>query len=136
MTRPASRTGVGASSILLIIVVVCLTLFGVLAFVSARNDAALTTRTAAAAQAYYEADAAAQRALSAVDAWLLSGGAGEPEGVTLIREGDTASFSISSSDGHALQVTLSLAGGRCAVTGYRYLPDGEWSAEPEPELFH
>ena len=46
MKQYPSRMGVGASSILLILVVVSLTLFASLALIQARGDAALTEKTA------------------------------------------------------------------------------------------
>ena len=134
MTKPATRAGAGAPSILLILVVVCLTLFGVLALVAARNDAALTARTSAAAEAYYAADADAQRALASIDAWILSGMDGQPEGVTLARTGSEAAFSVESGDGHTLFVTLALEGGGFRVTGYRYENTEGWSADTQIDL--
>ncbi|MDO4572903.1 MAG: hypothetical protein Q4C13_06000 [Clostridia bacterium] len=136
MRRPASRMGAGASSILLIIVVVCLTLFGVLAFVTARNDAALTGRMMDGAARYYAADEAAQRAIMAVDDWLAAGRAGEPAGVTLTEEADgSLSFSVAADETHTLFVTLGVEAGRCRILRYSYENTAEWSADTAQELF-
>ena len=67
MKQYPSRMGVGASSILLILVVVSLTLFASLALVQARGDAALTKKTASGIAAFYEADARAQQTIAALD---------------------------------------------------------------------
>ena len=74
MKRLPSRMGVGASSILLILVVVSLTLFASLALVQARADASLTEKTAASAGAFYDADARAQRMIAALGAKLAERG--------------------------------------------------------------
>lgn len=65
------RIGTGASSVLMIFVVLCLTAFGVLSLVSARADKRLTDRAKTAAQAYYAADAAVEETLAAIDGALL-----------------------------------------------------------------
>lgn len=58
-TREAKMTGiqVGISSLLLIFTVVCIVIFCVLSFSSARADYALAKKSLKATQAYYEADA-------------------------------------------------------------------------------
>ena len=77
MRRYPSRMGVGASSILFILVVVSLTLFSVLSLMQARADAALTEKTAVSVNAYYDADARAQKTLALIDNALQRGGAPE-----------------------------------------------------------
>lgn len=72
--NPGRRIGTGASSVLMIFVVLCLTAFGVLSLVSARADRHLTDRAQAAAEAYYAADAAVEETLAAIDAALARAG--------------------------------------------------------------
>lgn len=136
MRRPPSNAGVGASSIMLIIVVLCLTLFGVLSFVTARNDMALTERTAESVERYYEADAAAQRALMAVDEWIRAGMTGEPAGVELTDEGDgRLSFSVPAGETHALLVGLRVSGEGYVLESYRYENIAAWTADTAENLF-
>lgn len=126
MRQEPSRAGVGASSILLILVVVSLTLFASLALIQARSDAALTEKTAASAAAFYDADARAQRMIAALDDALAAGTAPESiDGVTQQAEG-IYTFSVESSDGHVLNVTADVSGGRCKVLNYRYESAEEW----------
>lgn len=129
MKRYPSRMGVGASSILLILVILSLTLFAVLSLVQAKNDAALTDKTASAVTAFYDADAQAQRLLSQLDAALT---AGEDltaiGGVTKAADGWYV-FSIGASDGHTLNVSFSVDDGYCAVKSYRYESTSEWTGE-------
>jgi len=127
--RYPSRMGVGASSILLMIVVVSLTLFAVLALVQARADAALTDKTAASADAYYDADARAQKMLSQLDDALAAGGnPTDIDGVTQTDDG-TYAFSVGVYDGHALRVVFDIESGRCTVSSYRYESVSEWADE-------
>lgn len=135
MKQYPSRLGVGASSILLIIVVLTLTLFGVLAFVQARSDAALTDRTALSAEAFYDADARAQQVVALVDDALAGGALPDSvEGVLPQGEGAYA-FSIGSFDGHALNVSLDVTDGVCRITSYRYESAAEWVGESESTLW-
>ncbi|MCL1963765.1 MAG: hypothetical protein FWF69_01720 [Firmicutes bacterium] len=66
------RMGVGASSILMIFVVLSLTTLGMLAFASGRADLTLTERRQAQVEAYYNAAARAERIVAAIDEALLS----------------------------------------------------------------
>ncbi len=130
-----SNAGTGASSILLIIVVVCLTIFAALSLVQAHNDAALTEWTTASVEQFYDADTRAQRLLAAIDSVLAGGG--DPSavaGVTKTDEGLYA-FSVETDDGHALNVAVSTDGGRCTVESYRYETVGEWNADGSDTLW-
>ena len=135
MRRYPSRMGVGASSILFILVVVSLTLFSVLSLMQARADAALTEKTAVSVSAYYDADARAQKTLALLDGALQRGDALESvEGVTKTGEGEYA-FTIDASDGHTLSVTLSVASGEYTVTSYRYENNAEWTGGSDNTLW-
>ena len=126
MKQYPSRMGVGASSILLILVVVSLTLFASLALIQARSDAALTDKISVSTSAFYEADARAQRLLAALDDALLAGKPPDSiEGVVIQEDGSYA-FSIDSFDGHVLNVSVDASGGDCIVVNYRYESAAEW----------
>jgi hypothetical protein len=62
---------VGTSSILMIFVVLCLTTFGVLSFVTANADYKLSNKNAEAVTAYYQADSKANELLKTIDSELL-----------------------------------------------------------------
>lgn len=116
--RPASRAGVGASSILLIVVVLCLTAFGVLTLVSARVDERLTQNTAAGAKSYYLADAEAQRKLMEIDTALLAGrDAATVPGVT--EKDGIAAFAAPFGEGRAIAVEIAIADGTYKIVSYR-----------------
>ena len=65
-----ANPGTGISSILMIIVVLCLTTFGVLSFVSARADLKLTEVNVQTVETYYSAEEKAQRILAQLDTLL------------------------------------------------------------------
>ena len=87
MKREQGAVGVGASSIILIAMTLLLTVFGVLALLSARADKKLSDRTHAAVEAYYLADLEAQRIIAAVDGQIAAGEPVSVDGVTV--EGET-----------------------------------------------
>ncbi|HEX3038224.1 MAG TPA: hypothetical protein VHO94_04435 [Oscillospiraceae bacterium] len=62
---------VGTSSILMIFVVLCLTTFGVLSYVTANADYKLSQKNADAVTAYYKADTKANELLKTIDSQLL-----------------------------------------------------------------
>lgn len=135
MKRYSSRMGVGASSILLILVVVSLTLFAVLSLMQARADAALTDKTARSVGAYYDADARAQQMLAQIDGALSRGeDIALVEGVTMTAAGEYA-FSVAASDGHTLGVALRVDGGAYTIISYRYVGSAAWSGENENTLW-
>ncbi len=65
------RVGVGASSILMVLVVLALTAVGLLSFSSARNLEVLTRRNVEMTSAYYTASAEVQKKLAVMDAKLV-----------------------------------------------------------------
>lgn len=66
--------GVGASSILMIFVVLCLTTFGILSYVTANADNKLSTKNAETVESYYTSAAAAEGKLQKIDTALISAG--------------------------------------------------------------
>ena len=63
------RVGVGASSILMVLVVLALTAVSLLSYKSAKNAEVLTHRNLQMTTAYYDASAEVQMKLAAVDVW-------------------------------------------------------------------
>lgn len=63
---------VGGASILMIFVVLCLTAFGILSYVTANADSRISAKNAEAVQNYYKADGQIQAELKQVDAVLLT----------------------------------------------------------------
>ena len=131
MNRFTSRNGVGAASVLLIIVVVCMTIFTVLTFLSARSDLKLTQRSIETTQAYYHADQAAQVLLQQADeAILQAGDPGDIPGITPLEDAPTRfQFLSSTGDGRAIRVVFELTdtpGKRYEILEYRLVSTDAW----------
>lgn len=62
---------IGWSSILMIFVVLCLTAFGILSYVTANADYKLSAKTALTVQDYYEASQKSEKKLQAIDTAVL-----------------------------------------------------------------
>ena len=75
MKKQKIAVGPGASSLMLIAVVLALTVLTVLTMISARNDAALSDRSVETRQQVYELSAMAERSLAKLDAVLAKAGA-------------------------------------------------------------
>jgi len=135
MKQQTNSMGVGASSILLILVVVSLTMFASLALIQARSDAALTQKTAVSTRAYYDADTRAQTILASLDDALQQGRAPDSiDGVTKQADGDYA-FAVDSSDGHALNIVVGVTGKRCEILSYRYENSQDWTEQSTGTLW-
>lgn len=81
MAGEASRNkvNIGASSLILIFIVLCMATFGLLSLSSAQGDLKLAGRNGEAVRAYYEADSRGQQWLKEVDQVLteeMGGGKG------------------------------------------------------------
>lgn len=72
MARESSggKVNIGAASLVLIFIVLCLATFGLLSLSSAKGDLSLAERQAEAVSAYYEADSKGQEWVRQVDAVL------------------------------------------------------------------
>lgn len=66
------RVSTGLPSMLMIFVILCLTVFAVLSYVTANADYRLTGKTLDSVSAYYEADAKAQRVVADIDQTLAA----------------------------------------------------------------
>ncbi|MGX8700863.1 hypothetical protein [Caproiciproducens sp.] len=106
--------GVGASSILMIFVVLCLTTFGVLSYVTANADNRISTKNAETVENYYAAAAIAEQKLQKIDETLLSArkdAAKAADGISLTQLSEYDQYK----NGSELQsVTEILAGGASA----------------------
>lgn len=71
-TKGNFQFSVGGASILMIFVVLCLTAFGILSYVTANADSRISEKNAEAVQNYYKADGKIQEGLKQIDAALLT----------------------------------------------------------------
>lgn len=106
--------GVGASSILMIFVVLCLTTFGVLSYVTANADNKISTKNAETVENYYAATAIAEQKLQKIDEALLSAredAAKAADGISLLQLSEYNQYKNRS---ELRSVTEILAGGASA----------------------
>ena len=72
MNEGKQFTGMGASSILMIFVVLCLTTFAILSFVTSYADLRLSRRSQETAEKFYAADARTDEILAEIDNLMIS----------------------------------------------------------------
>jgi len=137
------QVGIGASSMLTIFVVLCVTTLALLALSGARGDAALTGRAVEMTTAYYEASDRAQKILAQVDQAVRDAAADNQEefearlanlsldGVSLAFDGGILSFDLDAGGGRELSVAVrpSLTGERCPVIRYQLTGSELWTGE-------
>lgn len=116
------RVGIGASSILMIFIILSLTTLGVLSFASARADLTLTQRRQAQVEAYYAALAQTDQLMGEMDEVLLAAQA-SPDGYEASVHGLSAlSPLITVADD--LRITIALAVGDAQVLETVLYPEG------------
>lgn len=62
-----SKVNIGSSSLILIFIILCLSVFGLLSLTSARSDLSLAQKNAQAVQGFYEADSQGETFVQMVD---------------------------------------------------------------------
>lgn len=143
-----ANSGSGASSIMVIITIVCLTVFGVLALVSVRSENRLSDKTMDAITARYDADVEAQKILAQVDEALYQSSDTETlrqqlaaiPGVTLSDDGTVIEFRTEISPDLYLVVRLDqlypgAATNRYRVLSYRQINTKEWNPDTGENLY-
>ena len=118
MNDTKGRIGPGASTILMILTALLMTMLGVLALMSARSDMAMSARTLASAEGYYNAQTEFGLWISELDAELFalrerSGGDARmyEESVremSNISMGDELVFSAAAGEGRVLRVSVEI----------------------------
>lgn len=149
------RVGIGASSILMIFIILCLTTLGVLSFASSRADLSLTSRRVAQSEAYYRGIADSQALIADVDSALYAArqAAGDDEEAyiaSLAAIADISEFiSVKESvitlkvpvgDKQRLQIDMTVGGlddaARYAVTKHYLVNVETWEPDTSITLFH
>lgn len=147
MRKEESAAGLGAASLIMILLVLCLSLMGILSLMSARAELKLSRRHAQLAAQYAHASASAQEALAQLDTQLMQiyqASAQEDAYVQACMEiaavgeahvawNDTrAMLAVDAGEARTLQVEIELetwenaANQRYLVTGYRLVDESEW----------
>ena len=134
-----SAPAVGASSLLVIFAVLCLTVFAMLSLSTVQADKRLSDASTAAALAYYAADTEAERIFA-----LLRGGE-LPDGVTVTTyaapaegvdiRGSIYSYTCTISETQDLQVELAEQDGVWTVVRWQAVSTTEWEADDSIEIW-
>ena len=112
---------VGASSLLVIFAVLCLTIFALLSISTLQADGRLSDHAANAVANYYEADAQAEEILARLRA-------GEkPEGVS--REGNLYTYTCTVSDTQLLVVQVMVEGSEYTILRWQVISNVRWEAD-------
>lgn len=145
-SQPEYRVGIGASSIIMIFIVLCLTTLGVLSFASARANLVLTERRQEKVEAFYQTDAKAQALIAAIDSALLKA-AQQPaeefeahvkalsniDASIQVKGGSRAQFSLPVGDTQTLEVELAIqepgSAQRYSISKYQLMYTGEWAPD-------
>jgi hypothetical protein len=143
--RQEYRVGIGASSMLTIFVVLCVSTLALLALSGARGDQALTARAVNMTSGYYEASDRAQRVIAEIDSAVRDAAtkAANPQefegsmanlfvdGVSLVYDGGNLSFELDAGGGRKLLVAVKpdQTGGHCRITRYKLTGGELWTGE-------
>ena len=121
MRQSETPSAVGGSSLLVIFVVLCLTIFSVLSLSSVQADGRLSAASADAVYGYYAADSEAEEILAKLRRGEV------PEGVQ--REGNRYMYTCAVSDVQTLRVEVELAGDSYRIIQWQTEAVTEWEAE-------
>ncbi len=111
--RQEYRIGIGTSTMLLVFVIISIVTLGVLSFLSAKVDKALTDKNIDMVQGYYRASAAAQRRLLEIDNDLSAVASQQALAAYAQQEGmsytdETLSFAVDADNDRVLNVALNV----------------------------
>ena len=118
---------VGGSSLLTIFAVLCLTVFALLSLSTARAGDRLSSHSAAAVSAYYEADLRAEETLARLRTGEL------PDGVS--RSDSIYSFTVPVSDTQALEVSVRLEGNGYTILRWQAVSTTDWQPDDSLHLW-
>ena len=117
MTPPV----VGASSLLVIFAVLCLTIFALLSISTVQANGRLSDHAAKAVTDYYEADVEAERILAKLRAGEL------PAGV--VQEGNLYTYTCTVSDTQLLAVQVVVENGEYTILRWQVMSNVRWEAD-------
>lgn len=112
---------VGASSLLVIFAVLCLTIFALLSVSTVQADGRLSDHAAKAVVNYYEADTKAEEILAKLRAGTL------PDGVS--QDGNLYTYTCTVSDTQVLAVQVMVENGNYTVLRWQVISNVRWQAD-------
>ncbi len=137
------RVGTGASSVLMIIMILTLTAFAVLSFVSSRSDYRIAMKSLETNQKYYQAEGTVQSLLSDIDAVLQTASAGTriqrvlaiDSSITQLSD-NTVTFSEPAGENREIVVILKLGNqGTYQIMLYEFVNTETWEIDNNMNLW-
>ena len=131
MTKRSFAPAIGASSLLVIFAVLCLTVFAMLSLSTVQADKRLSDASAEAALDYYEADTEAERIFALLRAGEL------PDGVTVTADGagSVYAYTCPISDTQMLRVELRERNSLWTVLCWQAVSTAEWEADESIDIW-
>lgn len=137
------RVGTGASSVLMIVIILTLTAFAVLSFVSARSDYRIAMQSLETNQKYYQAERTVQSLLSDIDAVLQTSSSDTKMRNILALDGsitqlseNTVTFSEPAGENREIVVILKIANqGRYQIMLYEFINTETWEIDNNVNLW-
>lgn len=117
----------GASALLVIFAVLCLTVLAMLSLSTVQADARLSDASAEAVTGYYAADYQAEEILTQLRTGTVPSGVWEEDGVYY--------YKCTVSDTQDLEVAVRIEGSAYTVLRWQMVPSGTWEAGEGPELW-
>lgn len=137
MSKRMPHIGIGTASLIVIFAVLSLTVFSMLALMTARNEKILAERTADNVQAYYEADTQAVHIRRAVEQAIQAGTMPDSvDGIALERSEEEVRYTCPAGDSLKLAVVLALVpDGATRVRTWQTEPAGDWQADTSIQVW-
>ena len=137
------RVGTGASSVLMIVIILTLTAFAVLSFVSARSDYRIAIQSLETNQKYYQAERTVQSLLSDIDAVLQTSSSDTKMRNVLALDGsitqlseNTVTFSEPAGENREIVVILKIANqGTYQIMLYEFINTETWEIDNNMNLW-
>ncbi|MBC8584725.1 hypothetical protein [Youxingia wuxianensis] len=137
--KRSTGISVGASSILVVFVVLCLTAFATLSLVSANSDYKLTRRTAQAVEEYYAADsrgvecvAQLEEALNSISSQEISAAAVQ---LGWTSQGSVFQRQVPINTSKNLEIEVEYSNGRIDIIRWQVVNTQEWSQDDSLNLW-
>ena len=122
-TRQVSRINIGTASIVLILIILCLSVFSLLSLSDARSSLSFAERRAQSVQAFYSADAQVQRWLSDIQGLSIQEAAARRESLP-----EDASVEASGEEG-ILTLTIPMSQGQSLLSEGRLISSRVYNSE-------
>lgn len=136
-TGGSMGVSIGSATLVMLFAVLCLTLFSVMALVTANQELELAEKSARSVTDYYRADALAAEVCNAMPAPSDRLDGCQVSGVTLTQAPDgTVSYAVPVDERQDLTVSLQWEDGRWQIRSWVVVQTAEWSADEHMDVWN